>query len=80
MGIYTRFLLIYLVDPLARPQEYWMKKWIDMTRWIKSKAPGQANTPFPYSSPYSSLLNFIPPYGVLVSGAFDFFTYGELLY
>ena len=57
-----------------------MKKWIDMTRWIKSKAPGQANTPFPYSSPYSSLLNFIPPYGVLVSGAFDFFTYGELLH
>ena len=43
-----------------------MKKWIDMTRWIKSKAPGQANTPFPYSSPDSSLLNFIPPYGVLV--------------
>ncbi|OCL01248.1 FAD/NAD(P)-binding domain-containing protein [Glonium stellatum] len=53
IGIYTRFLLMYLVDPLARPQEFWMKKWIDMTRWIKSKAPG---------------------------GAFDFFTYGELLY
>jgi hypothetical protein len=40
IGIYTRFLLMYLVDPLARPQEAWMKKWIDMTRWIKSKAPG----------------------------------------
>jgi hypothetical protein len=40
IGIYTRFLLMYLVDPLARPQEAWMKRWIDMTRWIKSKAPG----------------------------------------
>ncbi|QDS71574.1 hypothetical protein FKW77_005975 [Venturia effusa] len=53
IGIYTRFLLMYLVDPLARPQEAWMKKWIDMTSWIKRKAPG---------------------------GAFDFFTYSELIY
>ncbi|GME42824.1 putative pyridine nucleotide-disulfide oxidoreductase class-2 protein [Neofusicoccum parvum] len=53
IGIYTRFLLMYLVDPLTRPQERWMKRWIDMTRWIKSKAP---------------------------TGAFDFFTYSELLY
>ena len=53
IGIYTRFLLMFLVDPLARPHEFGMKKWIDMTRWIKAKAPG---------------------------GAFDFFTYGELLY
>jgi hypothetical protein len=40
IGIYTRFLLMYLVDPLARPHEKWMKRWINMTRWIKSKAPG----------------------------------------
>lgn len=53
IGIYTRFLLMFLVDPLARPHEKWMKRWIDMTRFIKQKAPG---------------------------GAFDFFTYGELLY
>ncbi|KAI0574792.1 pyridine nucleotide-disulfide oxidoreductase class-2 [Pyrenophora tritici-repentis] len=53
IGIYTRFLLMYLVDPLARPQIRWMKRWIDFTRFIKSKAPG---------------------------GAFDFFTYSELIY
>ncbi|MCJ1298714.1 hypothetical protein MMC08_001504 [Hypocenomyce scalaris] len=53
IGIYTRLLLMFLVDPLARPHEAWMKRWIDMTRWIKTKAPG---------------------------GAFDFFTYSELLY
>ncbi|KAF2008458.1 FAD/NAD(P)-binding domain-containing protein [Aaosphaeria arxii CBS 175.79] len=53
IGIYTRFLLMYLVDPLARPRTRLMKLWIDMTRWIKSKAPG---------------------------GAFDFFTYSELIY
>lgn len=53
IGIYTRFLLMFLVDPLARPKEKWMKRWIDMTRWIKARAPG---------------------------GAFDFFTYSELIY
>ncbi|KAF2269081.1 FAD/NAD(P)-binding domain-containing protein [Lojkania enalia] len=53
IGIYTRFLLMYLVDPLARPRTWWMKRWIDMTRWIKAQAPG---------------------------GAFDFFTYSELIY
>jgi len=53
IGIYTRFLLMFLVDPLARPRPRLMKRWIDMTRFLKKAAPG---------------------------GAFDFFTYGELLY
>ncbi len=53
IGIYTRFLLMFLVDPVARPNERLMKLWIDMTRWIKQRAPG---------------------------GAFEFFTYAELLY
>ncbi|KAI9808355.1 MAG: hypothetical protein M1827_007504 [Pycnora praestabilis] len=53
IGIYTRFLLMFLVDPLTRPHERGMKLWIDMTTWFKSKSP---------------------------AGAFDFFTYGELLY
>ena len=53
VGIYCRLLLMFLVDPLARPQEYWMKKWIDMTTAIKRTAP---------------------------TGAFDFFTYSELIY
>ena len=44
---------MFLVDPLTRPSQYWMKKWIDMTEWIKARAP---------------------------TGAFDFFTYSELLY
>ncbi|KAF2431715.1 FAD/NAD(P)-binding domain-containing protein [Tothia fuscella] len=53
IGIYTRFLLMYLVDSLARPREPFMKFWINMVRKVKAKAPG---------------------------GAFDFFTYGELLW
>jgi thioredoxin reductase len=53
IGIYTRFLLMYLVDPLARPRTWWMRRWIDMTRFVKTRAPG---------------------------GAFDFFTYSELIY
>ncbi|EEP78134.1 conserved hypothetical protein [Uncinocarpus reesii 1704] len=53
IGIYTRLLLMFLVDPLSRPGEFWMKRWIDMTRLLKRFAP---------------------------TGAFDFFTYSELMY
>lgn len=53
IGIYTRLLIMFLVDPLSRPMEFWMKRWIDMTRFLKSMAP---------------------------TGAFDFFTYAELMY
>ena len=53
IGIYTRFLLMFLCDPLTTPRPWLMKTWIDMTKWIKKSAPG---------------------------GAFEFFTYGELLY
>ncbi|KAF2739576.1 FAD/NAD(P)-binding domain-containing protein [Polyplosphaeria fusca] len=49
IGIYTRFLLMYLVDPLARPKTQWMKRWIDMTRSIKARAPGGAFEFFTYS-------------------------------
>lgn len=48
IGVYTRFLLMFLSDPLARPNEYWMKRWIDMTRWIKRYAPGGALDFFTY--------------------------------
>ncbi|KAF3029666.1 hypothetical protein E8E15_002930 [Penicillium rubens] len=53
IGIYTRFLLMFLTDPLTRPTEGWMKTWIDFTRFMKRLAP---------------------------TGAFDFFTYAELIY
>lgn len=53
IGIYTRFLLMFLSDPLARPTPTLMRLWIDLTRWVKSRAP---------------------------TGAFEFFTYAELLY
>ena len=49
IGIYTRFLLMFLVDPLTRPNERLMKLWIDMTRWIKAKAPGGAFEFFTYA-------------------------------
>ncbi|KAL4808066.1 hypothetical protein BDV18DRAFT_134186 [Aspergillus unguis] len=53
IGIYTRFLLMFLVDPLSRPTEGRMKTWIDFTRFMKQLSP---------------------------VGAFDFFTYAELIY
>ncbi|KAH9908379.1 monooxygenase [Xylariomycetidae sp. FL2044] len=53
IGIYTRILLMFLVDPLTRPSTFWMERWIDMTKVLKSTAP---------------------------TGAFDFFTYLELIW
>jgi hypothetical protein len=53
IGIYTRILLMFLVDPLTRPRTFWMERWIDMTRLLKMTAP---------------------------TGAFDFFTYLELIW
>ncbi|KAF0325661.1 Baeyer-Villiger monooxygenase [Colletotrichum sp. SAR11_59] len=53
IGIYTRILLMFLIDPLTRPHPFWMKSWIEMTKLLK------------YFSP---------------TGAFDFFTYLELLW
>lgn len=49
IGIYTRLLLMFLVDPLTTPKEYWMKKWIDMTSTLKSLAPTKAFDFFTYS-------------------------------
>ncbi|RYP11178.1 hypothetical protein DL765_007865 [Monosporascus sp. GIB2] len=53
IGIYTRILLMFLSDPLTRPGAFWMRRWIDMTRFLKATAP---------------------------TGAFDFFTYLELVW
>ncbi|KAL2129636.1 hypothetical protein VTI74DRAFT_7517 [Chaetomium olivicolor] len=39
IGIYTRILLMFLVDPLTRPSPFWMKRWIDMTRLLKMASP-----------------------------------------
>ncbi|AEO70705.1 uncharacterized protein THITE_2122393 [Thermothielavioides terrestris NRRL 8126] len=39
IGIYTRILLMFLVDPLTRPSPFWMKRWIDMTRLLKRASP-----------------------------------------
>jgi len=39
IGIYTRIFLMFLIDPLTRPSPFWMKRWIDMTRLLKSSSP-----------------------------------------
>lgn len=49
IGIYTRLLLMFLVDPLTTPRTWWMKRWIDMTSTIKSLAPTKAFDFFTYS-------------------------------
>ena len=49
IGIYTRLLLVFLLDPLARPREGGMKAWISVTRVLKSKAPTKAFGFFTYS-------------------------------
>ncbi|KAG7099780.1 hypothetical protein E1B28_001592 [Marasmius oreades] len=49
IGIYTRILLMFLVDPLTCPQEWLMKRWIDMTRFFKSRSPTPAFDFFTYT-------------------------------
>lgn len=49
IGIYTRFLLMFLTDPLTRPTEGWMKTWIDFTRFMKRLAPTRAFDFFTYA-------------------------------
>lgn len=48
IGIYTRILLMFLVDPLTRPGPFWMKRWIDMTKLLKSRSPTGAFDFFTY--------------------------------
>ena len=40
---------MFLIDPLARPREYWMKKWIDGVRFFKERSPVGAFDFFTYS-------------------------------
>lgn len=49
IGIYTRFLLMFLTDPLTNPTEERMKTWIDFTRWMKQGAPPRAFDFFTYT-------------------------------
>lgn len=48
IGIYTRILLMFLVDPLARPSAFWMHRWIGMTRLLKASSPTPAFDFFTY--------------------------------
>ncbi|KAF4585654.1 Flavin-binding monooxygenase-like family protein [Ophiocordyceps camponoti-floridani] len=48
IGIYTRILLMFLLDPLTRPSPVWMRRWIDMTRFLKRGAPTAAFDFFTY--------------------------------
>ena len=41
IGIYTRLLSVFHLNPLARPQQSWMKKRIVVTRFLKSRSPGE---------------------------------------
>ncbi|QYS98745.1 hypothetical protein H0G86_005909 [Trichoderma simmonsii] len=48
IGIYTRILLMFLLDPLTRPSRWWMERWIDMTRTLKKFSPTGAFDFFTY--------------------------------
>ncbi|KAJ5909290.1 hypothetical protein N7504_003933 [Penicillium tannophilum] len=49
IGVYTRFFLMFLLDPLTRPTEQQMKTWIDFTRFMKRFAPTKAFDFFTYA-------------------------------
>ncbi|KAJ6112140.1 hypothetical protein N7523_008201 [Penicillium sp. IBT 18751x] len=49
IGLYTRMLIMFLVDPTTRPSPAWMRAWVDWTRSWKERAPGGALEFFTYS-------------------------------
>lgn len=49
IGIYTRYLLMFVADPATRPSTAWMRAWVDTTRVIKGAFPGQGLDFFTYS-------------------------------
>ncbi|KAJ5982229.1 hypothetical protein N7451_012329 [Penicillium sp. IBT 35674x] len=49
IGLYTRLLLMFIVDPSTRPSPAWMRAWVDWTRSLKEGAPGGALEFFTYS-------------------------------
>jgi len=49
IGVYTRFLLMFLMDPSTRPSEAWMRVWVDTTRIWKRGAPVAGLDYFTYS-------------------------------
>lgn len=48
IGIYTRILLTFLLDPGTRPIAKEMKLWVDVVRFIKRGAQGGALSFFTY--------------------------------
>lgn len=48
IGIYTRILLTFLLDPTTRPTAKDMKLWVDVIRFIKRGAQGGALGFFTY--------------------------------
>ncbi|KAI0471643.1 monooxygenase [Xylariaceae sp. FL0804] len=48
IGIYTRILLMFVVEPATRPSEAWMRAWVDLHRCLKRGAPGGALDFFTY--------------------------------
>ncbi|EGG08412.1 uncharacterized protein MELLADRAFT_52200 [Melampsora larici-populina 98AG31] len=48
IGIYTRILLMFLVEPQLAPQPHHMRLWVDVIRYLKSSAPTDAFDFFTY--------------------------------
>lgn len=40
IGVYTRFLLVFLIDPATAPSEWMMKTWVDLVHILKKPYVG----------------------------------------
>ena len=43
-GLYTRVLMVFLLDKNARPSPNGMKLWVDLVNWIKTSTFGARDT------------------------------------
>ncbi|RMD44067.1 hypothetical protein DV735_g1047, partial [Chaetothyriales sp. CBS 134920] len=48
IGMYTRLLLVFVLDPSATPSTWWMQRWVDLVSLFKILAPTRALDFFTY--------------------------------
>ena len=49
IGIYTRYLLMFVADPATKPSPAWMRAWVDWSRAFRSHLSGQGLDFFTYA-------------------------------
>ncbi|KAH9811541.1 hypothetical protein DFH28DRAFT_1084821 [Melampsora americana] len=80
IGVYTRIMMMFLLDPKTAPEPKNMRLWVDIVRYLKSDARAEAFSFFTYLEMFICLIIFhlVQP-NRLRWAAFNFFGFGTSL-